>query len=117
MTLSDTDQTAATEGKLAKLSVIVITRDEEENIGLCLDSVSWADEIVVVDSGSVDKTVEICKAYTDNVTESDWAGFGPQKNKALDLATNEWVLSIDADERLDRALQLWQVDATFRLVS
>lgn len=106
MTLSDTDQTPATEGKLAKLSVIVITRDEEENIGLCLDSVSWADEIVVVDSGSVDKTVEICKAYTDNVTESDWAGFGPQKNKALDLATNEWVLSIDADERLDRALQL-----------
>ena len=81
------------------LSVIVITKNEESVIRRCLDSVRWADEIVVVDSGSTDRTVAICRDLGAKVTVTpDWPGFGPQKNRALDLATGEWVLSIDADE-------------------
>ena len=89
----------------ARLSVIVITRDEEAAIGEALDSVRWADEIVVVDSGSRDRTVEIARARGATVTiREDWPGFGPQKNRALDLATGDWVLSIDADERVSPEL-------------
>jgi glycosyltransferase involved in cell wall biosynthesis len=89
-----------------RLSVVLITRDESENIGACLDSVAWADEIVVLDSGSGDDTVAICKRYTQNVRVSaDWPGFGPQKNRALDLASGDWVLSLDADERVTPALR------------
>ena len=81
------------------LSVIVITKNEESVIRRCLDSVRWADEIVVVDSGSTDRTVAICRDLGAKVTVTpDWPGFGPQKNRALELATGEWVLSIDADE-------------------
>ncbi|MFZ9179382.1 MAG: glycosyltransferase, partial [Limnohabitans sp.] len=65
------------------LSVILITKNEAELVGQCLESVKWADEIIVVDSGSTDATVEICKRYTDRVTVTDWPGFGPQKNRAL----------------------------------
>ncbi len=86
------------------LSVIVITKNEAELIGQCLESVKWADEIVVVDSGSQDATVDICRRYTDKVVVTDWPGFGPQKNRALDLATGDWVLSLDADEHLSPAL-------------
>ncbi len=89
-----------------RLSVIIITMDEAHNIGDCLESVQWADEIIVLDSGSSDRTVEICKEYTDRVFETDWPGFGIQKNRALDKATNEWVLSIDADERVTEALKI-----------
>lgn len=85
----------------ARLSVILITRDEEAAIGEALDGVRWADEIVVVDSGSVDRTVEIARSRGASVTvRQDWPGFGPQKNRALDLAAGDWVLSIDADERV-----------------
>jgi glycosyltransferase involved in cell wall biosynthesis len=105
MTLSEPDVIPAAEAFPGTLSVIIITRDEEKNIKDCLESLTWADEIIVVDSGSSDDTIEICKSYTDNVTLSDWSGFGRQKNKALDLATSEWVLSIDADERVNPALQ------------
>lgn len=88
------------------VSVIIITLNEADCIGRCLDSVSWADEIIVVDSGSTDGTVEICHARHVRVTTStEWPGFGPQKNRALALATGEWVLSIDADEWLPPALQ------------
>jgi len=81
------------------LSVIVITKNEEAAIRRCLDSVRWADEIVVVDSGSTDRTVDICRELGARVAETpDWPGFGRQKNRALDLATGDWVLSIDADE-------------------
>jgi glycosyltransferase involved in cell wall biosynthesis len=86
------------------LSVIVITKNEAELIGQCLESVKWADEIVVVDSGSQDATVDICRRYTDKVVVTDWPGFGPQKNRALDLATGDWVLSIDADEEVSPEL-------------
>lgn len=87
------------------ISVILITRDEERNIRGCLESVSWADEIVVMDSGSTDDTVAICREFTDQVESTDWPGFGPQKNRALDRARGDWVLSIDADEQVSEALR------------
>jgi glycosyltransferase involved in cell wall biosynthesis len=88
------------------LSGIVITRNEETNIGECLASVAFAGEIVVVDSGSTDRTVEIARAAGAQVVNTtDWPGFGPQKNRALDHATKTWVLSIDADERATPQLQ------------
>jgi glycosyltransferase involved in cell wall biosynthesis len=83
------------------LSVIVITNNESTNIVDCLASVSFADQIVVVDSGSTDNTVELAKAAGAQVLQTtDWLGFGVQKNRALDLATCDWVFSIDADERV-----------------
>jgi len=81
-----------------KISVTIITKNEEENIKTCLDSVAWVDEIIVVDSGSTDATVTICKQYTDKVYVMDWIGHGPQKNRALKFATGDWVLALDADE-------------------
>jgi glycosyltransferase involved in cell wall biosynthesis len=87
-----------------KISVIVITRDESHTIESCLESVRWADEIVVLDSGSRDNTVELCRRFTDRVFETDWPGYGPQKNRATERATGEWLLSIDADERVTPAL-------------
>ena len=87
------------------LSVILITRNEADNIAACLESVAWADEIIVVDSGSSDETPAISRRYTPHVHVTDWPGFGPQKNRALDLATGEWVLSIDADERVTPELR------------
>lgn len=84
-----------------KLSVIIITLNEAAHIGDCLDSVAFADEWIVVDSGSTDATCEIARSKGATVVQTDdWPGFGPQKNRALDLASGEWVLSIDADERV-----------------
>jgi len=91
---------------MTKLSVIIITKNEADNIRACLESVSWADEIIVVDSGSSDDTVDICKASGAQVhITSDWPGFGIQKNRALSHATCEWVLSLDADERVTSDLR------------
>ncbi len=91
---------------MAKLSVIIITKNEADNIRACLDSVRWADEIIVVDSGSSDDTVDICKASGAQVyMTADWPGFGMQKNRALSHATGEWVLSLDADERVTPELR------------
>ncbi len=87
------------------LSVIIITKNEEQKIRACLESVWWADEIVVVDSGSTDNTVRICQEFTDVVVQSGWSGFGAQKNKALAMAKHEWVLSLDADERVGENLR------------
>jgi glycosyltransferase involved in cell wall biosynthesis len=90
----------------AGLSVVIIARDEEKHLPAALDSVRWADEIVVVDSGSRDRTAAIARERGANVVVTDdWPGFGPQKNRALDLATRDWVLSIDADERVTPALR------------
>ena len=83
-----------------KLSVIIITMNEAANIRACLESVAWADEIIVVDSGSTDATAEICREFGARVYMHDWPGFGVQKNRALDYAANEWVFSLDADERV-----------------
>jgi glycosyltransferase involved in cell wall biosynthesis len=89
------------------LSVILITRNEEVNLDNCLASLDGiAHQIVVVDTNSSDRTLEIAKKYGATISQPlDWPGFGPQKNRALDLATGEWVLSIDADERLTPALK------------
>lgn len=88
-----------------QLSVIIITKNEEINIRECLESVSFANEIIVVDSGSNDNTVSICREFTDKVYVHDWPGYGLQKNRALSYASNDWVLSIDADERVTPELQ------------
>jgi glycosyltransferase involved in cell wall biosynthesis len=81
------------------LSVIIITKNEAASIRRCIASVQWADEIIVVDSGSTDNTVEICRELGAKVTvTADWPGFGAQKNRALELTTQAWVLSLDADE-------------------
>jgi len=83
-----------------KISVIIITGNEEENIRDCLKSVSWADEIIVVDSESVDKTIEIAKEFTSKIFIHKWEGYARQKLFALEKSNNEWVLSLDADERV-----------------
>jgi len=94
-----------------KLSVIIITKNEAENIRACLESVKWANEIIVVDSGSVDATVEICRELGAQVHQHDWPGFGVQKNRALAYATQEWVFSIDADERVTAELKQQLINA------
>lgn len=86
------------------LSVIVIVKDAATDIQRCLESVKWADEIIILDSGSQDNTLEICRQYTQNIFSTDWSGFGIQKNRALDKAQGKWVLSIDADEYLSDRL-------------
>lgn len=90
------------------LSVVLITMNEADRVRRCLESVKeLADEIIVLDSGSTDGTLEILREYTDNVFQTDWPGFGIQKQRALDKAAGDWVLSIDADEALDPELQRW----------
>jgi O-antigen ligase len=92
--------------RLHSLSVIIICKNEADRIGRCLDSVAgWADEIVVLDSGSSDETVDIVRRYTDKVEVTDWPGFGPQKQRALDRARGDWVLSLDSDEWLSAELR------------
>lgn len=89
------------------LSVIVITKNEADRIEPCLESVSnWADEIIVFDSGSTDRTVELAKKYTDKVHVTDWPGYGPQKQRALEKSVKDWVLSIDADEQVTPELRV-----------
>jgi glycosyltransferase involved in cell wall biosynthesis len=91
---------------MKRLSVIVITRNEAHNIAACLDSVAFADEAIVVDSGSTDGTVALAQARGATVVATDdWPGFGPQKNRALDHAGGEWVFSLDADERVTPELR------------
>ena len=88
---------------MPRLSAIVITRNEAVNIAACLDSLTFCDEVVVVDCGSDDDTTAIAEAKGARVHVNAWPGFGPQKNHALSLATGDWVLSIDADERVSAA--------------
>lgn len=89
---------------MTRVSVIVITRDEARNVGGALESVHWADDIVVVDSGSTDDTVAVARRHTDRVVTHAWPGYGAQKNYAAGLAAHDWVLSLDADERVTPAL-------------
>lgn len=89
---------------MSTVSVIIITKNAADDIRRCLASVAWADEIIVLDSGSTDATVAICREYTPHVEVTDWPGFGAQKNRALAKANCDWVLSLDADEWLDAAL-------------
>ena len=88
------------------ISIVIITKNEAHAIADCLQSVAWADEIIVVDSGSSDDTIKICKQFGAKIFITDnWPGFGEQKNRALALATKSWVLSLDADERVTPELQ------------
>lgn len=96
----DTGQASAYE-----LTVIIITKNEAANIRACIESVAWADEIIVVDSGSSDGTAEICRELGAKVFVHDWPGFGAQKNRALSHATHEWMFSLDADERVTPELK------------
>jgi glycosyltransferase involved in cell wall biosynthesis len=88
------------------LSAIIITKNEAANIGACLDALAFCGERIVVDGQSTDETMKIAEARGARVVAHDWQGFGPQKNFALSQATGEWVLSIDADERVSPALAL-----------
>ena len=86
---------------MRRVSAILITRNERHNLDDCLATLSWCDEVIVVDGGSTDGTAERAQVRGAKVTlVPDWPGFGPQKNRALDLAQEEWVFSIDADERV-----------------
>lgn len=98
---------------MSSLSVIIITKNEALNIRDCIESVKWADEIIVVDSGSTDDTLAICREFTPHVYTHDWPGFGIQKNRALDYARKDWVLSIDADERVTPELRI-EIEAAMR---
>lgn len=92
---------------MPKLSVAIIAYNEERNLAACLRSVAWAGEIVVVDNGSTDRTCEIAHGAGARVlTVPDWPGFGPQKNRALDACTGDWILALDADERVEEPLRL-----------
>jgi (heptosyl)LPS beta-1,4-glucosyltransferase len=91
---------------MSTLSAVLIVKDEAENLPDCLESVRWADEIVVVDAGSRDDTQAIARRYTENVySETDWQGFGVQRQRAQQRATGDWVFMIDADERVTPELK------------
>jgi len=91
---------------MAKISVTIATRNEQENIRNCLESVTWADEIVIVDDMSTDATVKICREYTNTVFQNDSKGsFHVNKNRAIDEATGDWILTLDADEVVSDELQ------------
>jgi len=89
-----------------RLSVALIARNEAHQLRDCLASVAWADEVVVVEQGSMDDTAAVARALGAKVlTVDDWPGFGPQKNRAIDACTGDWILALDCDERVDDALR------------
>jgi glycosyltransferase involved in cell wall biosynthesis len=85
--------------------VVVVTRDEEDRIRACLESVAWADELIVIDAESQDKTAAIARELTDHVIVRPWPGFAAQKNFGLAQARGAWILSLDADETVSPALR------------
>ncbi len=87
------------------IAAVVITKNEERNIRACLESLQWVDELIVVDAESADRTVEIARQYTPRVFIRPWPGYGPQKNFGIDQASAEWVLIVDADERVTEPLR------------
>jgi glycosyltransferase involved in cell wall biosynthesis len=91
---------------MPRLSVAIITRNEAKNLPACLRSISFADEIVVVDNASSDRTREVAREHGARVLEvADWPGFGPQKNRAIDACAGDWILALDADERVEEPLR------------
>jgi len=90
---------------MPRISVTIIALNEEANIRECLESVKWADEILVSDSGSADRTADICSEFGAKVFHDEWLGFGRQKNLVGDRATGDWILNIDADERVTPGLK------------
>ena len=89
---------------MPNVSVTIITLDEAEHIGAAIDSAAWADEIVVVDSGSTDGTIDIARAKGATVLSREWSGYVDQKNFAAERVSNDWIFSLDADERIPPAL-------------
>src|SRR5260221_337491 len=94
-----------------RITAVIIAFNEERDIGNALKSVDWCDEIVVVDSGSSDKTKDICQQFGCKVFDKEFEGFGEQKQFAVDRACNDWVLSIDADEVISPELRAEIVSA------
>jgi (heptosyl)LPS beta-1,4-glucosyltransferase len=91
---------------MKKISICIICKNEESKIANCLASVSWADEIVIVDSGSTDNTLEIAKQFTDKIfIEENWQGFGVQRRRAEGFASNDWIFAIDCDEVVTKELK------------
>jgi len=90
---------------MVKISAVIITKDEEERIAPTLQSLDWVDEIIVVDAHSQDRTRELCRKYTDKVYVREWKGYVEQKNYALQLASHDWVLNLDADEKVSEELK------------
>ncbi len=90
---------------MANISAVVITHNEEDNIKDCLQSISWAGEIIVIDAHSDDSTVEISRKFTDKVYLREFDNFSAQKNYGLSKASFDWILSIDADERVSGGLR------------
>jgi len=88
-----------------QLSVVIISHNEEKFIADAVKSASFADEVLILDSGSIDDTCEIAKKFGARVLHQDWLGFGMQKNKAVELAKNDWVFVLDSDERITPELQ------------
>lgn len=97
---------ASPPGPRSSVSVIIIAKNEEAVLARCLESVQWADEIVLVDSGSTDCTLQIAERFhARTIVTADWPGPGPQRNRAIDQATGEWILALDADEWVTSALR------------
>jgi glycosyltransferase involved in cell wall biosynthesis len=90
---------------MPKISAVILTKNEEKNLPRCLESIQWVDEILVLDSNSGDGTVEIAQKFGAKVHQLPWEGFGKQKQKGVELASGDWVLSIDADEVVPPELQ------------
>ncbi|ALP52173.1 glycosyltransferase [Candidatus Tenderia electrophaga] len=94
------------------LSIVMIVKDEAENLPDCLNTVEWADEIVILDAGSEDSTLDIARRYTDKVyVDADWQGFGVQRQRAQAKASGDWIFMLDADERVTQALRT-SIEAT-----
>jgi len=85
---------------MATLTVVTLTLNEERNIAECLETVRWADQIIVVDSGSTDKTVSLARTFTPDIITIAWKGYGHARNRALEQAKGDWILWLDADERV-----------------
>lgn len=88
-----------------RLSIVVLTKNEEQMIYNCLRTCTWADELIVVDSFSTDRTVELVHEFTDKVYCVEWLGYGEQRNRAMEFASGEWILFVDADERVSYPLR------------
>ena len=109
---------AAGDNECVPISACVIAMNEADRIGPCLESLAFCDEIVVIDSGSTDGTQTLCREAGARVIETDWPGWVAQKNRAVDAARHDWILSLDADERVDadlrRAIEALQRDGLGR---
>ena len=96
---------ASADKRRAAIASVTITMNEERNITACLESLKWVDEMIVVDAESTDRTVELAKTCTPRVHVRPWPGYGSQKNFAMDQATSDWILIVDADERVTDELR------------